>query len=47
MSHEGMDYGMEEEIRRLAEIDERERQREIEVEKRKATDANKEEFIRS
>lgn len=35
MSHEGIDYGIEEEIRRLAEIDERERQREIKAEKEK------------
>lgn len=33
MSHESIDYGIEEEIRRLAEIDERERQREIKAEK--------------
>ena len=39
MSHESIDYGIEEEIRRLAEIDERERQREIKAEKEKRADA--------
>ncbi len=38
MSHENIDYGIEEEIRRLAEIDEHERQREIKAEKEKRAD---------
>lgn len=33
MSHESIDYGIEDQVRRLAEIDERERQREIKAEK--------------
>lgn len=42
MSHESVDHGIEDEIRRLAEIDERERQREIKAEKEKRADKEQE-----